>query len=276
MSPPRSTLMRTHIHINDMRVCCAAATARHHAQLSCRLHFCACVHVVCNKTTMQPVSVLHRWSSNRHNTEIHLSGQLLAMPRNCTHNSLIVTRTTHTTHTHLHLHTPTPTSTSTSTSAISTHSFVAFHLISLIDVFAYPNGAIVLLQLLWPARVSRVLQMPRGNMLMVGMGGSGRRSSCRLAASIADCRLMTIQVTKTYSQTDWRDDLKKILMTASFNLNHTVFLFTDAQVSRNEKLIKYKWKFANICIPFESENMQNHKKIEFSGFKMNACVCVSA
>lgn len=183
----------------------------------------------------------------------------------------------HTLHTHTytytHLH---PTSTSTSTSAISTHSFVAFHLISLIDVFAYPNGAIVLLQLLWPARVSRVLQMPRGNMLMVGMGGSGRRSSCRLAASIADCRLMTIQVTKTYSQTDWRDDLKKILMTASFNLNHTVFLFTDAQVSRNEKLIKYKWKFANICIPFESENMQNHKKIEFSGFKMNACVCVSA
>ncbi|XP_054732574.1 dynein axonemal heavy chain 3-like [Anastrepha obliqua] len=79
------------------------------------------------------------------------------------------------------------------------------------------------------SRVSRVLQMPRGNMLMVGMGGSGRRSSCRLAASIADCRLMTIQVTKTYSQTDWRDDLKKILMTASFNLNHTVFLFSDAQ-----------------------------------------------
>lgn len=30
---------------------------------------------------------------------------------------------------------------------------------------------------------------------------------------------------------DWRDDLKKILMASSFNLNHTVFLFSDAQVS---------------------------------------------
>ena len=52
----------------------------------------------------------------------------------------------------------------------------------------------------------------------------------KLAASIADCRLMTVQVTKTYTQQEWRDDLKKILMTASFNLNHTVFLFSDSQV----------------------------------------------
>ncbi|XP_033238860.1 dynein heavy chain 3, axonemal [Drosophila pseudoobscura] len=81
------------------------------------------------------------------------------------------------------------------------------------------------------SRVSRVLQMPRGNILMVGMGGSGRRSSCRLAAYIADCRLMTVQVSKSYTISDWRDDLKKILMSASFNLNHTVFLFSDAQAT---------------------------------------------
>jgi len=42
---------------------------------------------------------------------------------------------------------------------------------------------------------------------------------------------MTVQVSKSYTITDWRDDLKKILMSASFNLNHTVFLFSDAQVS---------------------------------------------
>ncbi|XP_030372078.1 dynein heavy chain 3, axonemal [Scaptodrosophila lebanonensis] len=81
------------------------------------------------------------------------------------------------------------------------------------------------------SRVSRVLQMPRGNILMVGMGGSGRRSSCRLAAYIADCRLMTVQVSKSYTIADWRDDLKKILMASSFNLNHTVFLFSDAQAT---------------------------------------------
>ncbi|XP_059216601.1 dynein axonemal heavy chain 3 isoform X2 [Stomoxys calcitrans] len=81
------------------------------------------------------------------------------------------------------------------------------------------------------SRVSRVLQMPRGSILMVGLGGSGRRSSCRLAAHIADCRLMTVQVTKTYTQQEWRDDLKKILMSSGFNMNHTVFLFSDSQAT---------------------------------------------
>ncbi|XP_075164298.1 dynein heavy chain 3, axonemal [Haematobia irritans] len=81
------------------------------------------------------------------------------------------------------------------------------------------------------SRVSRVLQMPRGSILMVGMGGSGRRSSCRLAAHIADCKLMTVQVTKTYTQQEWRDDLKKILMSSGFNMNHTVFLFSDSQAT---------------------------------------------
>lgn len=81
------------------------------------------------------------------------------------------------------------------------------------------------------SRVSRVLQMPRGNILMVGMGGSGRRSAAKLAASIAETKLMTVEITKTYSMNEWREDIRKILMTAGMNLNHTVFLFSDSQVS---------------------------------------------
>ena len=72
--------------------------------------------------------------------------------------------------------------------------------------------------------------MPRGNILMVGMGGSGRRSAAKLAAHIADAKLMTIQITKTYSSYEWREDIKKILMHSGFNVKPTVFLFSDAQV----------------------------------------------
>lgn len=81
------------------------------------------------------------------------------------------------------------------------------------------------------SRVSRVLQMPRGNMLMVGMGGSGRRSAAKLAASILEAKLITVEITKTYSMNEWRDDIRKILMTAGMNLNHTVFMFSDSQVN---------------------------------------------
>lgn len=34
------------------------------------------------------------------------------------------------------------------------------------------------------------------------------------------------------------------------------------------ELIKCKWNLVNICVPFESAKMQNHKEIEFFEFKM--------
>lgn len=76
----------------------------------------------------------------------------------------------------------------------------------------------------------RILQLPRSSILMVGLGGSGRKSSCRLAAFVADCRLMSVQVTKSFTLVEWRESIKKILMISGLNLNHTVFLFSDAQV----------------------------------------------
>lgn len=79
------------------------------------------------------------------------------------------------------------------------------------------------------SRVSRVLQMPRGHILLIGLGGSGRRSSIRLAASINDAEIFQVEVTRSYGMTEWREDIKRLLLHAGMNSKPTVFLFTDSQ-----------------------------------------------
>lgn len=50
--------------------------------------------------------------------------------------------------------------------------------------------------------------------LFAGIGGSGRQSAARLAAFMADFELFQIEITKNYSFSDWRDDLRKMLRRA--------------------------------------------------------------
>ena len=79
-------------------------------------------------------------------------------------------------------------------------------------------------------RITRVLQMPRGNALLAGVGGSGRQSVTRLAAHVCDMEGFQIEVSKSYSLADWREDLKKVLVMAGQDGKPTVFLFADTQV----------------------------------------------
>ncbi len=57
-------------------------------------------------------------------------------------------------------------------------------------------------------RIHRTLRMPRSHALVVGVGGSGRRSSIKLAAYAAGCQLFEIAPTRGYDEIAFREDIK--------------------------------------------------------------------
>lgn len=51
---------------------------------------------------------------------------------------------------------------------------------------------------------------PRGNALLVGVGGSGRKSLSRLATYVAEQKCFSIEISKGYRITEFREDLKSL------------------------------------------------------------------
>jgi len=86
-------------------------------------------------------------------------------------------------------------------------------------------------------RINRILESPRGNALLVGVGGSGKQSLSRLAASISGLEVFQITLRKGYSIPDLKLDIGQLYMKAGVKNVGTMFLMTDAQVADEKFLV---------------------------------------
>uniref|UniRef100_A0A4W6G9Y8 Dynein axonemal heavy chain 10 n=1 Tax=Lates calcarifer TaxID=8187 RepID=A0A4W6G9Y8_LATCA len=80
-------------------------------------------------------------------------------------------------------------------------------------------------------RVHRIIRIDRGHALLVGVGGSGKQSLTKLAAFTAGCEVFEITLSRGYSESNFRDDLKTLYLKLGIENKKTVFLFTDAHVA---------------------------------------------
>ncbi|TPX33478.1 hypothetical protein SmJEL517_g03633 [Synchytrium microbalum] len=98
-------------------------------------------------------------------------------------------------------------------------------------------------------RISRILESPRGNALLVGVGGSGKQSLARLAAFMSNMEVFQITLRKGYSINDLRTDLAGLYTKTGQKKIQIMFLLTDSQVADEKFLVLINDMLASGTIP---------------------------
>jgi len=79
-------------------------------------------------------------------------------------------------------------------------------------------------------RLSRIFKQPRGNAMLVGVGGSGKQSTARIVAFIAGFECVTIEINRGYGINEFREDIKKFMWSAGVERKSVAWIFTDTQI----------------------------------------------
>ncbi|CAK9799022.1 Dynein beta chain, ciliary [Anthophora plagiata] len=108
-------------------------------------------------------------------------------------------------------------------------------------------------------QINRILEAPRGNTLLVGVGGSGKQSLSSLASFIASLEVFQMQLRTGYSINDLRTDLAGLYLKSGLKGIGITFMMTDSHVAdeRFLVLINDMLAFGEISELFADDEMDN-------------------
>ena len=86
-------------------------------------------------------------------------------------------------------------------------------------------------------RIARIIENPRGNALLVGVGGSGKQSLAKLASYICGYDVFQITVSQSYGIADLKTDIQGMYMKAGVKNLPVTWLLTDTQIVDDQWLV---------------------------------------
>ena len=102
-----------------------------------------------------------------------------------------------------------------------------------------PNMELVLFEMFMAhvVRISRIIEKPRGNCMLVGVGGSGKQSLTKLTSFIVGSTNFGIQLTASYNVGNLKEDMLNLYIRAGSKEESIVWMLTDSQIVDEDFLV---------------------------------------
>ena len=87
-------------------------------------------------------------------------------------------------------------------------------------------------------RIWRIINSKRGSALLVGVGGSGKQGLTKLSSFICKHKFFQIALTKSYNESNLKDNIKELYSEAGTKVQSITFILTDTEI-KSENFLKY-------------------------------------